>query len=112
MDHPRRDVAGLPFPQQQLASVAVVLDRQLQLAPDNKQRLFLHFVVLQAEGVALVNVQDLADVASRLGEDELIAPWLGDALDVSRLEVAHGDLLTSPSGKRMATLSMMNSSIS
>src|SRR5262249_62312445 len=96
MDQPRRDVKRLSRSQLNFASVAVVLNRQLQLSGDNVQRLFFHFVVLQTEALAAVDVQDLADVAPRLGEDQLIAPRLRYALHVfvtKKTVVAHSALL-------------------
>ena len=114
MDQPRRDVKGLARAQRHFASIAVIFDRQLELSGDNVQRLFFHFVILQAEALAPRDVQDLADVTSRLGENQLITPRLRHPLDLlvaEKVLVAHSALLTA-SGKRMATLSMMNSSIS
>src|SRR5690242_4016425 len=114
MDQSRRNVEGLPFSQHDLAPVAVVLDGQAQLALDNVQRLFFHFVILQRETLAAIDVQDLADVAIRLRENQLVAPRLRNVLDLARREecVAHIDFWTNPSGNRMATLSITNSSIS
>src|SRR5260370_1098682 len=77
---------------------------------------FFDFVVLQTEALAAVDVQDLADVPVRLRENQLISPRFGNALDWQVIEemIIHcqGVLLMRPSGNRMATLSMMNSSIS
>src|SRR4051794_2239472 len=114
MNHPRRDVKGLADAQRQLAAIAVDFDRQFQLPGHNKQRLFFDFVVLQAQALAAIDVQDLADVSLRLREDQLVTPRLRHALDGQIREslVAHSALLTSPSGNRIATLSMTNSSIS
>src|SRR5712691_1346486 len=105
----------LPRPERELATIAVGLDRQFQLAPDNIERLLFHFVILQAETLAAIDVQNLADVAAGLGENQFVSPRFRDALHVAILKqfvTVHTSLLISPSGNRVATLSMTNSSIS
>src|SRR5688500_7303467 len=94
-----------------------MLDRQLQLAVDNVQRLLFHFVVLEAQRLPLVHMEDLADVTVGVGKDQLVSPRFRDVSDRAVLEeqlsfVGHRGWFTSPSGNRMATLSMTNSSIS
>ena len=114
MDQPRRNVECLPRAQRHLATVAVMLDRQFQLSGDNVQRLFFHFVILQAEALPFCDVQDLADVPPGFRENHLVPPRLRHALHflvAKQMIVAHVALLSSPSGKRIATL-LMNSSIS
>src|SRR6266850_6613501 len=115
MNHTGWNVKGLAGAKWELAAIAIVLDRQLQFATDNKERLFFHFVVLKAERFSAVDVEDLADVSAGFCEDELVAPRFGDPLHIAMLKqstVAHTVLLRSPSGKRVATLSITNSSIS
>jgi len=88
MDQARRNVKRLTFAQRDFAAIAVVLDRQCQLAVDNVQRFLFHFVVLEAERLALVDVQDLSDVTLGLRKDQLVAPRFRDVRDRAVLEKA------------------------
>jgi hypothetical protein len=86
VDEARRDVKRFPLPERDLAPVAIPFDGQLQLAGHNVEGFVFHFVVLQAERLALVHMQDLADVAVCVGKDQLVSPGLRDPADISRLE--------------------------
>src|SRR5439155_18782477 len=115
MDQPWRNVKGLPLLQTQHATVSVIFDRQPQFAVHNKERFLFHFVILQTETFSAIHVQDLADIPVRLRKNQLVTPRLGNPMHISvtkQMIVAHALLCPSPSGKRMATLSMTNSSIS
>src|SRR6202030_331637 len=88
---------------------------QFQLASNNKQRLLFHFVILETQRLASVDVQDLADVPARFRENQLVTPRFGHALNVAVLKevvALHTFFEINPSGKRVATLSITNSSIS
>src|SRR5690606_28741376 len=63
---------------------------QSHLPAEQVDRLVLALVVLEREGVPRLHVQDLADVAVRVGPDELVAPGFLDSRD--------GHLISEPKG--------------
>src|SRR5262249_6916107 len=70
-----------------LLQPAALVDLEQQLAGVQVDRLVLLVVVLQAEGVPFVDVNQLADVAIGLRPVELVAPRFLHARDVSAHEV-------------------------
>src|SRR6476646_10288535 len=85
MDGARRDVEALARRHFMLLQLAVLLNREEQLARPQEDRLVLLVVVLQAQGVALVDVDDLADVAVGLRPVDLVTPGLFDARNLRHL---------------------------
>src|SRR5436305_1986746 len=70
-----------------LLQPAPLVDLEQQLPRVQVDRLVLEVVILQAERVAGVHVNQLADVAIGLRPVELVAPRLFDARDVTAHEV-------------------------
>src|SRR2546425_170979 len=83
VDHLRLDVERLALAHRPLDQRVALLDAQQDLALQHVDRLVLLVVVLQAEHVAGLDVEDLADVAVGLRPDELVAPGLVDAVGQS-----------------------------
>src|SRR5688500_19263729 len=96
MDGFRRHVDALAGAELDLLEPVAAVDLVQQLARPHHHRFVLAVVVLQAEGVALVDVQDLADVAFGLRPVQLVAPGLLDARDLT-----HDSAIVSASMRRM-----------
>ena len=80
-------LAGLEDPLAQLLAVATEL--KAQRAFEEVDRLVLALVVLEAQRVALADVEDLADVTVGARPDQLVAPRLVDA---DRLFLGHSSI--------------------
>src|SRR5579862_2299074 len=76
MDGLWRDVRGVAWAHLAFCQSAVDVDLEENPARPDEDRLVLQIVVLQAEGVAFVDVDHLADVAIGFGPMELVSPGL------------------------------------
>ena len=75
MDRARRAVERLAdLDATSVFSVGALANLEVDLAGLNEKRLVFPLVVLSREFVAGLDVKDLADVAVRLGPDDLVAP--------------------------------------
>ena len=80
----RRDVHALAGRISRLTSFAALLNLEQQLPGVQVDRLVLQVVILEAERVAGVHVNQLAHVPIRLRPVQLVAPRLLDARHISR----------------------------
>src|SRR4029077_17358380 len=83
VNHSRRNVKCLAGTQRQLASLAVLFNSQPQLPTDNIECFFFHFVVLQTERLAAIDMKNLAGIAISMTEDNLVTPRLRYALNLA-----------------------------
>src|SRR2546425_9641307 len=80
VDHLRLDVERGSLRHGPLDQRIALLDAQDDLAREHVDRFVLLVVVLQRQDVSGLDVEDLADVAVGSGPDQLVAPWLVDAI--------------------------------
>ena len=85
----RRDVDAFAGKHLALHKALAFLNLEQQLAGVQVDRFVLHVVVLKAERVAGVHVNQLADIALGLGPVQLVAPGLLDATDLARSVCGH-----------------------
>src|SRR5207245_1661002 len=80
VDHLRLDVERGSLRHGPLDQRIALLDAQDDLAREHVDRFVLLVVVLQRQDMSGLDVEDLADVAVGSGPDQLVAPWLVDAI--------------------------------
>ena len=76
----RRHVHGLAWAHFGADELAIDFPLEQDAARPHEDRLILLVVVLQAEGVTLVDVDLLADIAVGAGPPQLVSPWFLDAM--------------------------------
>src|ERR1043166_7234784 len=80
MDHPRWDMHGLAFLQTPLLRLRAGAELDDRLSAKHVQRFVLHLVILAAQRVPRLDVEDLPHVALGAGPDQLVAPGLLDSV--------------------------------